>query len=309
MVDYLIGPAIAWDVNGNRALPSSTFESVYDLKDESRSTPLAVTDTNGLPVTPTSNGEAFLTPFLSPVPSVVLVDSAGRESVLHSVEGMRDATEDAQASAATSAAAAASSASAAQSLALPTGGLEGQGLVKASDADGDYRWSTSGGTGGVSDHGALSGLSDDDHPQYLTESRGDARYYPRSTVDTMVNNAANQNSAADRSRSNHTGTQPISSVTGLQSALDSLGGTAVNSVAGKTGNVTLVSADISDSTATGRSVMGASSAAAARSAIGAGTSSLGLGSTSSTAMRGDKILVNPSSISGVADGTLIFRTA
>lgn len=30
--------------------------------------------------------------------------------------------------------------------------------------------------GGSADHGALTGLADDDHPQYLTEARGDARY-------------------------------------------------------------------------------------------------------------------------------------
>lgn len=34
----------------------------------------------------------------------------------------------------------------------------------------------SGGGGGVTDHGALTGLSDDDHPQYLNNARGDARY-------------------------------------------------------------------------------------------------------------------------------------
>jgi hypothetical protein len=34
------------------------------------------------------------------------------------------------------------------------------------------------GTPGVTDHGALSGLFDDDHPQYLTAVRGDARYLP-----------------------------------------------------------------------------------------------------------------------------------
>lgn len=36
----------------------------------------------------------------------------------------------------------------------------------------------SGGGGGVSDHGALTGLSDDDHPHYHTDARGDARYSP-----------------------------------------------------------------------------------------------------------------------------------
>lgn len=34
----------------------------------------------------------------------------------------------------------------------------------------------SGGGGGVTDHGALAGLADDDHPQYHTDARGDARY-------------------------------------------------------------------------------------------------------------------------------------
>jgi hypothetical protein len=32
---------------------------------------------------------------------------------------------------------------------------------------------------GVTDHGALTGLNDDDHPNYLTEARGDARYVPQ----------------------------------------------------------------------------------------------------------------------------------
>jgi hypothetical protein len=32
--------------------------------------------------------------------------------------------------------------------------------------------------GGVTDHGALTGLGDDDHPQYLDNARGDARYAP-----------------------------------------------------------------------------------------------------------------------------------
>jgi hypothetical protein len=35
---------------------------------------------------------------------------------------------------------------------------------------------TGGGGGGVSDHGDLTGLADDDHPQYLNNARGDARY-------------------------------------------------------------------------------------------------------------------------------------
>lgn len=36
--------------------------------------------------------------------------------------------------------------------------------------------------GGVSDHGGLTGLSDDDHAQYLNNARGDARYAPISHI-------------------------------------------------------------------------------------------------------------------------------
>lgn len=38
--------------------------------------------------------------------------------------------------------------------------------------------SATGGGGGVTDHGALTGLADDDHPQYHNDARGDARYLP-----------------------------------------------------------------------------------------------------------------------------------
>jgi len=49
---------------------------------------------------------------------------------------------------------------------------------KVKFGDGTSRWAAldySGG-GGVEDHGALTGLADDDHPQYLTEAEGDAAY-------------------------------------------------------------------------------------------------------------------------------------
>jgi hypothetical protein len=55
-------------------------------------------------------------------------------------------------------------------------------------------WSpvTTGGAGGdgVTDHGMLTGLADDDHPQYLTESRGDAHYTPVDPVTLGVNATA-----------------------------------------------------------------------------------------------------------------------
>lgn len=38
-----------------------------------------------------------------------------------------------------------------------------------------------GGGGGVTDHGALTGLADDDHSQYHNDARGDARYGERAS--------------------------------------------------------------------------------------------------------------------------------
>lgn len=40
-------------------------------------------------------------------------------------------------------------------------------------------------SGLTTDHGELIGLSDDDHPQYHNDVRGDARYYTQSQVDTI----------------------------------------------------------------------------------------------------------------------------
>ena len=47
-----------------------------------------------------------------------------------------------------------------------------------------YEYDTT--TSGALDHGDLDGLLDDDHPQYLSEARGDARYYTHSEVNSMI---------------------------------------------------------------------------------------------------------------------------
>lgn len=52
-------------------------------------------------------------------------------------------------------------------------------------------------------------------------------------------------------------------------------------------SITITAADVSDATTVGRNVMKAESASAARSAIGAGTSNLTLGTTASTALAGN----------------------
>jgi hypothetical protein len=46
------------------------------------------------------------------------------------------------------------------------------------------------GGGGVTDHGMLTGLADDDHLQYLTDARGDARYTPIDPVTLGINATA-----------------------------------------------------------------------------------------------------------------------
>lgn len=61
----------------------------------------------------------------------------------------------------------------------------------------------------------------------------------------------------------------------------------VSSVHGRTGAITTASADITDATTVGRAVLTAASAAAARSTLGAGTSSLALGTAAGTAAAGD----------------------
>ena len=53
----------------------------------------------------------------------------------------------------------------------------GPGRSLSLDANGDPEWIAGGGGGGVSDHGALTGLGDDDHVQYHNDARGDLRYW------------------------------------------------------------------------------------------------------------------------------------
>ena len=97
-----------------------------------------------------------------------------------------------------------------------------------------------GGGGGTNDHGLLIGLADDDHPQYFNQSRIDSWFGARTTDDlgegstnkymtsaqdtklTGIESGATANSSdADLlNRDNHTGSQAISTIVGLQTALD-----------------------------------------------------------------------------------------
>lgn len=61
------------------------------------------------------------------------------------------------------------------------GNPETQGFLH-SDSDGNRTWQDIP-EGGITDHGALTGLADDDHPQYHTDARGDARYHTKTVQD------------------------------------------------------------------------------------------------------------------------------
>ncbi len=81
-------------------------------------------------------------------------------------------------------------------------------------------------------------------------------------------------------------------ISGANNTLSNIAQSSVTNLtsdlSGKAATVhTHTATDVSDSTATGRSVLTAADAAAARTAIGAGTSSLVIGSTSTTAKAGD----------------------
>ena len=137
------------------------------------------------------------------------------------------------------------------------------------------------------------------HADATTSTAGFMAAADKTKLDGIAAGAtANSSDAQLRDRSTHTGTQAISTVTGLQTALDgkeavgaatnsmathlaaadphsqyttaaeAAAAAPVQSVAGRTGTVTLAAADIADSTAAGRSVLSAADAAAQRTALG-----------------------------------------
>jgi len=138
------------------------------------------------------------------------------------------------------------------------------GLTK--DAQGKYEL---GSGGGVSDHGALTGLLDDDHTQYHTDARGDARY-PLLTSLGANNGIATLDSSGKVPSSQlpsyvddvleyaNLASFPVTGTTSIiYVALDTnktyrwsgssyveISPSEVTSVAGKTGAVTLVKADV-----------------------------------------------------------------
>lgn len=77
------------------------------------------------------------------------------------------------------------------------------------------------GGGGTTDHGALTGLGDDDHPQYHNDARGDARYYTKTQSDAAL---------AGKSNTGHG--HAVADVAGLQAALDAKASTSHSHIIG-----------------------------------------------------------------------------
>ena len=142
----------------------------------------------------------------------------------------------------------------------------------------------------------------DPHPQYLTGAEGDARYdsLGSAAAEAVVRLAAD---TALGARLDAVEARPVPDVTAADLAAHSADTTAVHGIADTTALVvttdlrlsdsrtptthTHPAAQISDATTVGRAVLTAADAAGARAAIGAGTSSLVLGTTAGTAKPGD----------------------
>jgi len=109
------------------------------------------------------------------------------------------------------------------------------------------------GAGAASDHGALAGLADDDHPQYLTQARGDVLYAPigsgggggvpgGANTNIQYNNAGAFAGSADLTWDNATKTMRLATVastitltpavSGSAGALNIKGGTAAGTGTG-----------------------------------------------------------------------------
>lgn len=71
----------------------------------------------------------------------------------------------------------------------------------------------------TTDHGELTGLADDDHTQYHNDTRGDARYYTQSQVDTAISNH-HASSSTDHDDRYYTETEVDNLLTTLSGSID-----------------------------------------------------------------------------------------
>lgn len=154
---------------------------------------------------------------------------------------------------------------------------------------GDGVWGTPGGSGGG---GTVAWADITDKPVVIASGATQAAARTAIGAGTSSLTLAGTGSATTASKSDHTHTVSGISATGTASSTTYLRGDGTWSTpAGGGGTVT--SANITDATTVGRNVLTATDAAAARSAIGAGTgngtSNLTLGTTSSTAAAGNHV--------------------
>jgi hypothetical protein len=197
----IFGPILAITQTGDIA--RSAAGKVYAVGDTLFATPLDMTDLSGVTITDAlSDTGGVIQPFQVSGHNEVVWKSGEWKVPIRAFGSVLD---EAAASAA-SASSAATAAAAAQAAAE-----EAQEAVE--------NLLENGSGAGTFNHSALSNLDKDDHPQYFNQTRGDARYYTQGQVDTKINQAAQANSAGDRDRGNHTGTQALSSVNGLVAAL------------------------------------------------------------------------------------------
>lgn len=139
--------------------------------------------------------------------------------------------------------------------------------------------------GGVTDHGALTGLADDDHPQYHNDARGDARYQPLDSDLTAI--------AALSTTSFGRGLLALADAAALRSSAGLVIGTDIYSKAAIDSGFQPLDSDLTaiaalSTTTFGRALLALADAAAARTALGlGGSATLNVGTTAGTVAAGD----------------------
>lgn len=137
---------------------------------------------------------------------------------------------------------------------------------------------TGGGGGGVSDHGDLTGLADDDHPQYLNNARGDARYPLASSLgtaslrDVAATGDASALQVVKGNDSRLTDAREWTAATVTQAEAEAGTDTARKAFTVQRVWQAMAAWLLTVSTAAGRAIMTAADAAAQRTAMGAAAS-------------------------------------